>query len=67
MFVRDVSSGGGSQIADRRKPAALTAAAFLRECAEVGTLTPEVVRHVKRFLRRLEAEPLLAFEPPAND
>jgi tetratricopeptide (TPR) repeat protein len=45
-------------------PAALTATAFLRECAEAGTLTGAAVRHVKRFLRRLEAEPLLAFEPP---
>jgi tetratricopeptide (TPR) repeat protein len=48
-------------------PAALTAAAFLRECAEAGTLTAAAVRHVRGFLHRLEAEPLLAFEPLAHD
>jgi len=31
-------------------PAALTAAAFLREAAEAGTVTPATVRHVKHFL-----------------
>lgn len=45
-------------------PAALTAAAFLRETAKAGRLTTDVVRHVRGFLRRLEAAPLLMFEPP---
>jgi len=44
-------------------PAALTAAAFLRECAKTGRLTADVVRQVRQFLRRLDAQPALAFEP----
>jgi tetratricopeptide (TPR) repeat protein len=45
-------------------PAALVAAAFLRENAKTGRLTTKIVRHVREFLRRLEAEPALIFEPP---
>lgn len=45
-------------------PAALTAAAYLRETAKTGRLTANLVRHVRGFLRRLESTPLLAFEPP---
>jgi hypothetical protein len=45
-------------------PAALTAVAFLRETAKAGRLTPDVVRHVRGFLRRLDAAPFLIFEPP---
>lgn len=47
-------------------PAALTAIAFLREAAEAGTVTTSAIRHVKQFLRRLDAEPLLLFEPPPD-
>ena len=47
-------------------PAALTATAYLRECAKSGRLTTVVVQHIRNYLRRLEATPLLPFEPPAS-
>lgn len=48
-------------------PAVFTAISYLREAATARTLTPEGVRHVKRFVRHLEAEPHLLFQPPRDD
>jgi tetratricopeptide (TPR) repeat protein len=44
---------------------ALTALAYLKEAAADGTLTPEGVDSVRRFLRRAERQPDLLFAPPA--
>jgi tetratricopeptide (TPR) repeat protein len=42
---------------------ALTALAYLREATIARTITPEKVRHVRRFLSRLEDQPTLRFDP----
>jgi len=42
---------------------ALTALAYLREATRARTITPEKVRHVCRFLNRLEDQPGLRFDP----
>lgn len=42
---------------------ALTALAYLREATRARTITPEKVRHVRRFLTRLEEQPTLRFDP----
>jgi tetratricopeptide (TPR) repeat protein len=42
---------------------ALTALAYLREATRARTITPEKVRHVRRFLTRLEDQPTLRFDP----
>lgn len=47
-------------------PAALTALSYLREAAAARMLTPQEVQYVKRFVRRLEAEPTLAFMAPQS-
>jgi tetratricopeptide (TPR) repeat protein len=43
---------------------AMTAFAYLRDAAAHGTLRTEDVRHVKRFVARLERQPALLFLPP---
>jgi len=45
---------------------ALTALAYLREATRARTITPEKVRHVRRFLTRLEDQPTLRFDPPES-
>jgi tetratricopeptide (TPR) repeat protein len=45
---------------------ALTALAYLREATRARTVTPEKVRHVRRFLTRLEDQPTLRFDPLEN-
>ena len=60
-----------SEVLDRVKsagmvPAALTALSYLREAAAGRTLTPRDVQYVKRFVRRLEAEPTLTFVAPES-
>jgi len=47
-------------------PAALAAAAFLRDAAESGALTPRAIAHVRGFLRMLQAQPHLTFEGPPD-
>jgi tetratricopeptide (TPR) repeat protein len=42
---------------------ALTALAYLREATRARSVTPEKVRHVRRFLLRLEDQPTLCFDP----
>ena len=42
---------------------ALTALAYLREATRARTITAEKVRHVRRFLVRLEDQPALRFAP----
>ncbi len=42
---------------------ALTALAYLREATRARTITPGKVRHVRRFLNRLEDQPTLRFDP----
>jgi tetratricopeptide (TPR) repeat protein len=42
---------------------ALSALAYLREATRARTITPEKVRHVRRFLLRLEDQPTLRFDP----
>jgi tetratricopeptide (TPR) repeat protein len=42
---------------------ALTALAYLREATRARTITPAKVRHVRRFLTRLEDQPTLRFDP----
>ena len=46
---------------------AMTAFAFLRDEAARGTVTPAAIHHVRRFLRRLEAQPTLLFDRPPTD
>jgi tetratricopeptide (TPR) repeat protein len=41
----------------------LTAIAYLREATRARTITREKVRHVRRFLTRLEDQPTLRFDP----
>jgi tetratricopeptide (TPR) repeat protein len=43
---------------------ALTALAYIREAAEARRVTPQMVSHVKQYIRRLPAEPKLLFLPP---
>lgn len=43
---------------------ALTALAYLREAVRARTITREKIRHVRRFLARLEEQPAIRFEPP---
>lgn len=45
---------------------ALTALAYLREATRARTITPAKVRHVRRFLTRLEDQPTLRFDPLEN-
>jgi tetratricopeptide (TPR) repeat protein len=42
---------------------ALTAAAFLKEAASAGTIRPETVNHVRRFVEELDRRPELVFVP----
>jgi hypothetical protein len=42
---------------------AVTAVAYLRETLRTGTITPAKVRHVRRFLERLEMQHSLVFHP----
>jgi tetratricopeptide (TPR) repeat protein len=42
---------------------ALTSLAYLREATRAHTITPEKVRHVRRFLLSLEDQPALRFAP----
>jgi tetratricopeptide (TPR) repeat protein len=65
--VRDV----GSQLVARftaagMRPAALTAAGYLREAAVAETLTPKAVRHVRDFLRKAESDRTLVFLAPLS-
>lgn len=43
---------------------ALAALGYLREATRARTITPEKVRHVHRFLLRLEEQPMLRFDRP---
>lgn len=43
---------------------ALTAFAYLREAVAVKAVSPQVIDHVRRFIRRIEREPTLLFAPP---
>lgn len=45
---------------------ALTALAYLKEAAAKRQLTPEALRAVREYLRRVEREPDLLFVPPPN-
>jgi hypothetical protein len=45
---------------------ALTAIAYIKEAAAAGTLTPATVQSVRTFLRRVERQPDLVFEPPPD-
>lgn len=42
---------------------ALRAIAYMREAAAVGRATPQLVKHVREYVRRLPAEPELLFLP----
>jgi tetratricopeptide (TPR) repeat protein len=42
----------------------LTALTYLREATAARRATPEVVRHVRKYLERLPQEPRLLFAPP---
>lgn len=44
---------------------ALTAAAYLKEAAALGRVTPQLLTHVRRYLRNVELQPDLAFAPPS--
>lgn len=43
---------------------ALTAFAYLREAVAARAITPKIIDHVRRFIRRIEHEPTLLFAPP---
>jgi tetratricopeptide (TPR) repeat protein len=43
---------------------ALTALAYLKEAARAGTLTPQLLAYVRRFVIRTERQPELLFVPP---
>lgn len=43
---------------------ALAALAYLKEAATTGTMTPQLVAYVRRFVLRAEREPELPFSPP---
>lgn len=45
---------------------ALTALAYLKEAAAKRQLTPETLKAVREYLRRVEREPDLLFAPPPN-
>lgn len=45
-------------------PRALTAVAYAREAAQAGRATPQLLRHVRDYVRRLPEEPALLFAPP---
>jgi tetratricopeptide (TPR) repeat protein len=45
---------------------ALTALAYLKEAAAKRQLTPEALKVVREYLRRVEREPDLLFVPPSN-
>lgn len=45
---------------------ALTALAYLKEAAAKRQLTPESLRVVREYLRRVEREPDLLFAPPPD-
>jgi hypothetical protein len=45
---------------------ALTAIAYIKEAAAVGTLTSAALQSVRTFLRRAERQPDLLFEPPSD-
>jgi len=45
---------------------ALTAFAYLREAAALKAISPKVIDHVRRFIRRIEREPSLLFAPPPD-
>ena len=45
---------------------ALTALGYLREAARAKTITRNKIRHVRRFLVRLEEQPTITFDPPAG-
>jgi hypothetical protein len=45
---------------------ALTALAYLREAARTGTITRRKIRHVRRFVMRVQEQPTVRFEPPAE-
>jgi tetratricopeptide (TPR) repeat protein len=46
---------------------ALTALAYLREATRARTITTQKVRHVRRFLLRLEDQPTLLFDPREHE
>lgn len=43
---------------------ALTAFAYLREAVATRVISPRVIDHVRRYIRRIEREPTLLFAPP---
>jgi tetratricopeptide (TPR) repeat protein len=45
---------------------ALSAFAYLKEAAQHGIVAPQLTRHVRSFLGRLEREPALLFRPPGE-
>jgi tetratricopeptide (TPR) repeat protein len=45
---------------------ALTAITYLREAGRAGTMTAAKIRHVRRFLERLDGQPALVFRQPAD-
>jgi tetratricopeptide (TPR) repeat protein len=47
-----------------RLTSALAALAYLKEAATTGTMTIQLVAHVRRFVLRAEREPELLFAPP---
>lgn len=47
-------------------PRAMTALAYVTEAARQRRLTPEAVRHVERYLRRLPSQPTLLFARPSE-
>lgn len=44
---------------------ALTAADYLEQAATLRSVTPSLIEHVRRYFRRVELQPELAFVPPA--
>ena len=46
---------------------ALTAFAYLREAVAAKAISPKVIEHVRRFIRRIDREPTLLFAPPPPD
>ncbi len=44
---------------------ALTAADYLKQAAAMSSVTPSLIEYVRKYLRRVDAQPDLAFVPPA--
>lgn len=43
---------------------ALTAAGYLKQAAAMSSVTPGLIDYIRRYLRRVDVQPDLAFVPP---